>query len=378
MKISTKLIHSAGEKFDRTGAISTPIYLSATYAHEKLGESRGFDYSRLENPTRMALENTMAALEGGVKSYAFSSGMAATACLFETLKSGDHIISSHDIYGGTRRFFDSILTKRNIAVSYVDTSDLEAIKSAVRHNTKIIFIETPSNPMMIVSDVAKIAPIAKKSGAKLVVDNTFLTPYFMRPLELGADVVMHSATKYLGGHNDCMGGVLTFKCAGFADEIGEIYKSAGGCLSAFDSWLILRGIKTLGIRMDKISLNAMKIAGWLKSCKFITKVNYVGLGEHPQYEVSKAQASGFGGMISFEVADEKMVPKILENVKIIYFAESLGGVESLITYPLVQTHAAVPEEDLNHLGINKKLMRLSVGIEDADDLIADLAQAMEG
>ena len=378
MKISTKLIHATGEKFDSTGAISTPIYLSSTYAHERLGEGSGFDYSRLENPTRMALESLMTELEGGVKSFAFASGMAAISCLFETLKSGAHVITSHDIYGGTRRFFDTILARRNIAVSYVDTRNLVAVKSALQNNTKIIFIETPSNPCMFVSDVTKIAEILKGMGAKLMVDNTFLTPYFMRPIELGADVVMHSATKYLGGHNDCMGGILTLKNADFAEEIGEIFKTVGSCLSAFDSWLILRGMKTLSIRMEKISANALKIAEWLKSHKNVTKVHYVGLPEHKQHEISARQTSGFGGMISFEVDDKKLVPQILGRVKVIYFAESLGGVESLITYPLVQTHAAVPPEDLAILGINEKLLRLSVGIEDVGDLIADLKQAIEG
>jgi len=373
MDISTICIHGCDKKFDTTGAVATPIFASATFAHPGVGQSTGFDYSRSLNPTNVHLEDTIAALEGGKSAIAFSSGMAAVSALMELFSPDDHIISSNDLYGGTFRLFSHISQKNGVKFSYA--ADLKDMESLINPSTKAIFIETPSNPMMLVIDIAAVAAIAQKHKLLFIVDNTFLTPYFQRPFSLGADIVLHSGTKYLGGHNDTIAGMLVVKNDELLEKLRFIAKTTGACLSPFDGFLIIRGIKTLAIRMERQQETAKKIVSWLLEQKAVKKVYYPGLKEHPDYEISLRQTSGFGGMLSFSVRDEKTATKILESVKVIKYAESLGGVESLITYPMLQTHADLPESDRNERGIDECLLRLSVGLEAADDLIADLKQA---
>ncbi len=374
--ISTKVVH--GDKgYDRhTGAISFPIYQSATFRHPGLYQSTGYDYSRLQNPTREELENTVANLEGGRYGFAFSSGMAAISTILSLFVPGEHIIVSDDLYGGTYRLFEEIYKKYGIEFSYVDTSNTKDIEKAIKQNSRAVFVETPSNPMMKVADIRKISELSRNSGMLLIIDNTFLTPYFQRPLELGADIVVHSGTKYLGGHNDTLAGLIVVDNEALAQRLKLVQKSEGAVLAPFDSWLILRGIKTLGVRLEKQQDNAIKIAQCLINHKKVTKVYYAGLPQHAGHEISKAQASGFGAMISFCVKDKTIVEKVLERVQIIIFAESLGGVESLITYPIVQTHAAIPEEMREKIGVTDTLLRLSVGIEAAEDIMSDLEQAL--
>lgn len=376
-RIGTKVVHGFKGYDPQTGAVSFPIYQSATFRHPGLYQSTGYDYSRLQNPTREELENTIASLENGRFGFAFSSGMAAVSTILSLFLPGDHIIVSDDLYGGTFRLFDEIYKKYGIEFSYINTSSIQDIEEAVKKNSKGIFVETPSNPMMKVADLRKISELAKSKDMLCIVDNTFLTPYFQRPLELGADIVIHSATKYLGGHNDTLAGLIVVSDDELAERLKLVQKSEGAVLSPFDSWLTLRGIKTLGIRLEKQQQNALEIARWLKTQKSVTKVYYVGLPEHEGYRISASQASGFGAMISFHVKDKLIVEKVLEKVRLILFAESLGGVESLITYPMVQTHAAIPEEMRQRLGVTDTLLRLSVGIEDVEDIIADLEQALE-
>jgi cystathionine gamma-synthase len=375
MDISTICVHGCEKKFDTTGAVAVPIFASATFAHPGVGQSTGFDYSRSLNPTNMHLEDTVAALEGGKYAVAFSSGMAAVSALMELFSPGDHIIASDDLYGGTFRLFSRISQKNGIIVSY--TAALENIEREITPSTKAVFIETPTNPMMSVIDIAAVAKVTIDKGLLLIVDNTFLTPYFQRPLALGADIVLHSATKYLGGHNDTLAGLLVVNDSELSEKIRFIAKTTGGCLSPFDSFLIIRGIKTLAVRMERQQETARKIARWLLEQSAVKKIYYPGLQEHPDYAISCRQTSGFGGMISFSVKDGQTAVHILESVKIIKYAESLGGVESLITYPMLQTHADLPENERNARGINECLLRLSVGLESAQDLIADLEQAMK-
>ncbi|MGE4283541.1 MAG: PLP-dependent aspartate aminotransferase family protein [Clostridia bacterium] len=377
-KYDTILVHGSKGCDPHTGAVSFPIYQSATFGHPGLNQTTGYDYSRLQNPTREELENTVARLENGTAGFAFSSGMSAISTILKVFSPGDHIIVSDDLYGGTYRLFEEIFRKYGLDFSYVDTGNIDIVKDSIKKNTKGIFVETPSNPMMKVSDIKALVDVTKSFGGLVVVDNTFLTPYYQRPLELGADIVVHSGTKYLGGHNDTLAGFIVTNNDELAERIKLIQKSTGAVLSPFDSWLILRGIKTLGIRVEKQQSNAMRISKWLSEHKMIEKVYYVGLPEHEGYEISKRQASGFGSMISFRVKDVALVERILNSVKVIIFAESLGGVESLITYPIIQTHSAIPEELRRKLGVNERLLRLSVGIEAVDDIIEDLNQAMGG
>jgi len=373
MDISTICIHGCKKKFDTTGSVATPIFASATFAHPGVGQSTGFDYSRSLNPTNVHLEDTVAALEGGSDAIAFSSGMAAVSTLMELFSPNDHIIASDDLYGGTFRLFERVSQKNGVKFSYAATpKDME---KEVTKSTKAIFIETPSNPMMHVIDIAAVATIAKKHNLLFIVDNTFLTPYFQKPFSLGADIILHSGTKYLGGHNDTLSGFLVVKSNDLLEKLRFIAKTTGACLSPFDAFLIIRGIKTLAIRMEREQETAKKIVSWLLEQGSIKKVYYPGLKEHPDYEISLRQTSGFGGMISFSVQNEQTAIKILESVKVIKYAESLGGVESLITYPMLQTHADLPESDRRARGIDECLLRLSVGLEAADDLIADLKQA---
>ena len=359
-------------KTENYGAISYPIYQTATYAHPGVGQSTGYDYSRLQNPTREQLEKVVASLEGGIDAFALSSGMAAITLLMEIFQPGDHFVVEADLYGGSIRLFDNVSKKNNYEFTYLDCSR-DDIESAIRENTKAIYIETPTNPMMHVSDIAAIAEIARKHQILLIVDNTFLSPYFQNPLKLGADVVIHSGTKFLGGHNDTLAGFLVTNNGEIQEKLRFLIKTTGAGLAPFDSWLLLRGIKTLGIRMERSQENAIKIANWLKAQRVVKQVYYPGLPEHPGYTVMKKQASGFGSMLTFDVDTKEHALQILAGVRMIKFAESLGGVETLITYPTTQTHADVPEDVRLKNGITHCTLRLSVGIEDIEDLLAELS-----
>lgn len=376
MNIQTRLVHGSKGHDPHTGAISFPIYQSATFRHPGPNQSTGYDYSRLQNPTREELEDTVAALEKGTSGLAFSTGMAAVTAVTTLFGRGDHIIVSDDLYGGTYRLFEEIYKAYGMEFSYVDTSVLADVEKSIKPNTKALFIETPTNPMMKVTDIRAVVEIAREKKILTIVDNTFLTPYYQRPLELGADIVIHSGSKYLGGHNDTLAGLVAVNDENLSEKLKFIHKSTGAALAPFDCWLLLRGIKTLAVRLEKQQANAVKIANWLTRHKQVEKVFYIGLPEHEGYEISRKQSSGFGAMISFSVKDTGLVEKVLENVKLIAFAESLGGVESLITYPMVQTHSAIPEEIRNRLGVNDRLLRLSVGIEAVEDLIEDLDRAL--
>lgn len=364
------------KKTDTSGSISVPLVMSATYAHPGLGQSTGFDYTRLSNPTRKYLEEAVAALDGAKYGFAFSCGMAAETAFFNMLPSGSHIICSDDLYGGSIRLFNTIVKKEGSETTFVDASDPENVVKALRPNTKVIFIETPGNPLMTVTDIRKMAEIAHSHGAILVVDNTFLTAYYQKPLALGADVVIQSGTKFLAGHNDTLAGFITTNNEKIAEDMTFITKTTGGMLSPFDSWLVIRGIKTLTVRLDKQSANAAKLADYLKTEKLVKKVLYIGLKEAPGHEVHKSQASGFGSMISVYLDSNKSVERVLRKIKVFRYAESLGGVESLITYPYTQTHSEIPEEERKAKGITDNLIRISVGIENPDDLIRDFKQAL--
>ena len=378
MNIETLCVHGNRDCSNSTGAVCVPIFQSATFSHPGVGKSTGYDYSRAQNPTREQLEQIIANLENGVDALAFSSGMAAISCMMEIFSPGDEVIASEDLYGGTVRIFDVISQKNGIKISYTDTSDTANIKALISDKTKAIFIETPTNPMMNVTDIRAVRRLTDNQNKDIliVVDNTFLTPLFCNPLNLGADIVVHSGTKYLGGHNDTLAGFLAVKDALLSEKLRFIQKTTGAGLSPFDSYLLIRGIKTLAIRMRAAGDNAAKIARWLSTQEKIKSVYYIGLPDHPGYKISQTQSSGFGAMISFETDSPETAISILERVKLILYAESLGGVESLITYPILQTHADVPLEKRLRLGINDRLLRLSVGIENVDDLICDLGQAL--
>ncbi len=357
--------------------MTTPIFQSATFAHEGLDIASEYSYSRLQNPTRAALENRVAELEGGLDAIAFSSGMAAETTLMNLFESKGHIIAGDDLYGGTLRLFRHISTPAGLRFDFTDTTALENIRNRLQHDTKAIYVETPSNPTMQVTDIAAVAEIAHSIGALLIVDNTFLSPLFQRPLELGADIVVHSGTKYLGGHNDTLSGFLVMKEQKISDQLRYHAKTVGACLAPFDCFLLERGIKTLAIRLEKQAANAEKIAYWLRQRPEVRKVYYIGFPDHPGYAVSKRQCFGFGGMLSMELDSPETARRILREVKLFQYAESLGGVDSLITYPMCQTHADVPEDERLRRGINDRFLRISVGIENADDLIEDLRQALE-
>lgn len=371
--MNTKCLHLEEEEgySNNYGAISYPIYQTATYAHLGVGRSTGYDYSRLQNPTKEHLEKVVATLENGTDALAFSSGMAAIALLMEIFKPGDHLIVDADLYGGSIRLFHNISEKNGITFSSIDCWR-DDVESFINENTKAVYIETPTNPMMNVTDIAALAEIAHKHHLLLIVDNTFLSPYFQNPLELGADVVVHSGTKYLGGHNDTLAGFLVTNREDLSEKFRFLIKTTGAGLAPFDAWLILRGIKTLGIRMEKAQQNAIVIANWLKEQDAVTKVIYPGLPEHPGYEIMKKQARGFGAMLTFQLKSPEIALAILEKVRMIKFAESLGGVETLITYPATQTHADVPKEIREKNGITDSTLRLSVGIEDVKDLLDEL------
>lgn len=373
----TKCIHLENEsKENFYGAVSFPIFQTATFAHPSVGNSTGYDYSRLQNPTREHLEKVVAALENGVDAVAFTSGMAAISALMELFHPGDHLIVDSDLYGGTVRLFDNISEKNGIDITKTDCI-AGNMKRYIKENTRAIYIETPTNPMMNVIDIRELSKITKEKGIWLIVDNTFLSPYFQNPLDLGADIVVHSGTKYLGGHNDTLSGFLVTSKTEIAEKLRFIIKTTGAGLPPFDSWLILRGIKTLGIRMEKAQENAFEIVHWLGEQEEVKKVIYPGLSSHPGHEIIKKQSRGFGAMVTFEVENQEFAKSILKKVRLIQFAESLGGVETLITYPVTQTHADVPKELLAKNGINDRVLRLSVGIESSKDLIDEFERVFE-
>jgi cystathionine gamma-synthase len=376
LNILTKLAQ-IGNRIDPTGAISFPIYHSSTFSHPGLGESTGFDYSRSANPTRQVLEDAIARLEEGTKGYAFSSGMGAITTILSLFSSGDHLIVTEDLYGGTYRILNEVFNRFGIHVSFVDTSSLKEIERNISPNTKAIFCETPTNPLMQIADLKRIAALAKTHGLLYIVDNTFLTPYLQKPLNLGADIVIHSGTKYLGGHNDVIAGLVVVKGEELAKRFARLQNSLGATLGPQDSWLLIRGLKTLALRMKAQEENAKRIALWLKNHPSVAEVYYPGFKTHPGYSTQSEQASGFGAMLSFRVKDARLIPQILKSFKIISYAESLGGVESLITYPTTQTHADIPPEVRERLGVDNRLLRFSVGIEAVEDLIDDLEQALK-
>jgi cystathionine gamma-synthase/cystathionine beta-lyase len=370
------IVHLGVGRDETTGAISFPIYPSATYRHPGVGESTGFDYTRSGNPTRQILEEGLALLEGGSRGLAFASGMAALTTLFLHFSSGDHVIVSEDLYGGTYRLLEQIFAKLGISASYVDTGDLTAVAAAITPQSRALLLETPGNPLLGVSNIAALAALCRQHNLLFCVDNTFLTPVLQRPLDLGADVVIHSGTKYLGGHNDLCSGVLVAKDVALGERLYFLQNATGGVLPPQDCWLLIRSLKTLTLRMERHCQNALQIARWLQRQPQVTAVYYPGLEDHPGHELSKKQSSGFGGMLAFRVASPELARQVLKKIELISFAESLGGVESLLTLPAIQTHGDIPEAERERRGICTALLRFSVGIENVDDLIADLEQAL--
>ena len=372
MKFETLCLHADQNIKDEWGSLNQAICQTATFVHKGIDIDSPYSYSRLSNPTRRHLEKTIASLEGGYDAYAFSSGMTAISVSMMLIQKGSHVIATDDLYGGALRLFNHVCKNNGIEFDFVDTSNIDLVKEKIKPNTKLIYIETPSNPIMKVTDIKEIANLAHSIGAYLFVDNTFLTPYYQNPISLGADIVIHSATKYLGGHNDALAGIVVAKTSELAERILFYSKTIGGQLAPFDAFLIERGIKTLPIRMDRISENAYKLAQWLAKNKKIKKVYYAGLPSSKGYQIMKKQSKGFGGMISIELESSSLAKKVLKEVKVFQYAESLGGVESLITYPMLQTHADVPKEEREARGINDRFLRISVGIENIEDLIEDL------
>jgi len=377
MKFNSLLIHGGVDGDKLTGAVNVPIYQTSTYKQEALGVTKGFEYSRTGNPTRDALEKLIAELEGGTRGFAFASGMAGIAAVLSLFKSGDRVLISDNLYGGTFRVLDKVFSNFNIKYSIIDTSELDVVKDNIKDDVKAIFIETPTNPLADITDIKKVSNLAKEKGILTIVDNTFMTPYFQRPITLGADIVIHSGTKYLGGHSDLVAGLVVVNDETLGERLHFIQNSTGGVLGPFDSFLLIRGIKTVGVRMDRHNDNAIKIAEFLQKREEVEKVYYPGLIDHPSYEIHKAQATGFGGMVSFVIKKEYDYKKFLESLKFITLAESLGGVESLICHPASMTHAAIPKEIRDKVGISDNLVRLSVGIEDVQDIKEDLINAFK-
>ncbi|MCK9212354.1 MAG: cystathionine gamma-synthase [Ignavibacteriaceae bacterium] len=377
MGFSTDAIH-AGQKADlETGAVITPVYLTSTYHQPELGVHKGYEYGRTHNLTRAALEANIATLEKGKYGIAFASGLAAINSLMSLLKSGDHVIVTDNVYGGTYRLFELIMTDFGISFSWVDTSDVKNIRAEIKPNTKMVYVETPTNPMLTLTDLEAVANLCKEKNLISVVDNTFMSPYFQRPIEFGIDIVLHSTTKYLNGHSDIIGGIVVTGDEKIYERLRYIQNAAGAVPSPFDCWLTLRSTKTLAVRMDRHNANAIKIADYLKQHPKVKKVFYPGLPEHPQHELAKKQMSGFGGMISVEFDTFDTAKRFLNNAKVFTLAESLGGVESLLCHPISMTHASVPKEKREKFGLTEKLVRFSVGIEDVEDLIADIQQAIK-
>jgi cystathionine gamma-lyase/cystathionine beta-lyase/cystathionine gamma-lyase/homocysteine desulfhydrase len=375
---STKAIHVGQEPDPSTGAVTVPIFATSTYVQEELGKNKGYEYARVSNPTRTRLETNLAALEGGTSAHVFASGMAAVTAVTQCyLKQGDHLICGQNVYGGVPRLFDQVLSKYGVEFSYVDTSDLAAVKKAMRWNTRMVWIETPTNPLMVLTDIREVARIAHAGSAELVVDNTFMSPYFQRPLELGADMAMHSTTKFLNGHSDGLGGVIVGSKPHHAEKLAFMQKAAGAILSPFECWLVLRGVKSLAVRMVKHDQNGRAVADFLRKHKKVKKVLYPGFSDHPQHELAKRQMTGFGSMITFETGSLKNAKKMLKKVRVCSLGESLGGVETLISHPATMTHAALGEAGRKEIGLTDGMVRISVGIEDAEDIIADLDEALK-
>ena len=376
--MATRAIHAGQRPDPLAGAVTFPIFQTSTYVQDGLGRNKGYEYARTSNPTRQALERNVAALEGGTHGFAFASGMAAIDAALRLLSAGDHVVCGEDVYGGAHRLMDRILTRTGLAFTFVDTRDPAAVEAAVTRATKMLYAETPTNPMMRLADLAALGAIARAHGLLFVVDNTFATPVFQRPFEFGADIIVHSTTKYLNGHSDMVGGLLLAQADELAERLAYIQNAAGAVPGPFDCWLALRGTKTLPLRMMQHDANGRRIAQWLAQDQRVRAVHYPGLPSHPQHELAQRQMSGFGGMLSIETGSLERATRMLERVKLFALAESLGGVESLIGHPATMTHAAVPKAMREATGLSDGLVRLSVGIEEADDLIADLDQALDG
>lgn len=377
MHIQTKLIHGDISEDPTTGAVSVPIYQTSTYRQDGVGQPKQYEYSRSGNPTRFALEELIADLEGGVRGFAFSSGLSGIHAVFSLFQAGDHILLGDDVYGGTFRLFDKVLTKNGLEYTIIDTSNLDKIEQSIKPNTKALYLETPSNPLLKITDLEKSATLAHQHGLIVIADNTFATPYFQRPLDLGSDIVVHSGTKYLGGHSDVVAGLVTSNHKDLADQIGFYQNAIGAVLGPQDSWLLQRGIKTLSVRMEEHQKNVFVVADFLFSHPAVEKVYYPGLPDHELHGVAKQQMSGFSGMISFTLKNEESAIPFVESLQLFTLAESLGGVESLVEIPSVMTHASIPKEKREEAGIKDGLIRLSVGIEYGQDLINDLAQAFD-
>lgn len=374
---ATKAIHVGQEPDPSTGAVAAPIFPTSTYAQEEIGKHKGYEYARVSNPTRTRLEENLAALEGGTSAHVFASGMAAITAVTQCfLKQGDHLLCGHNVYGGTPRFFDQVLANCGVETTYVNTSDPAAVKKSLRKNTRLVWIETPTNPLMVLTDIREVAKITHAGNAELAVDNTFMSPYFQQPLQLGADMVMHSTTKFINGHSDGLGGVVVGTKPVHAEKLAFMQKASGAIMSPFECWLVLRSVKTLAVRMEQHEKNGRAVAAFLQKHKKVKKVLYPGLKEHPQYELAKKQMTGFGGMITIETGSLDNAQKMVRKLRICALGESLGGVETLITHPSTMTHAALGEEGRKQIGLTDGMVRISVGIENADDLIADLDQAL--
>lgn len=384
MKFATAAIHAGQEKEPRTGAVIPPIFQNSTYAQSGPGEHTGYEYGRTQNPTREALEKNIAALESGTHGFAFSSGLAAISTISQLFKAGDHIIATENVYGGTYRYFMQVMAKFGLEFSWIDTSDLQQIKNAIRPATKMIFVETPTNPMLVLSDLSAIAEICRENKILLAVDNTFLSPYFQRPLELGADIVVHSTTKYLNGHSDVIGGIIIVKDENLAEKFAFLQNSVGAVPGPFDAWLVLRSLKTLPLRMQAHAKNALKVAAFLEEHPAFDTVSYPSLPSHPQYDLAQKQHrttagnTGSAGMVTCIVDSFDKAQNILRKLNIFTLAESLGGVESLVCHPASMTHASVPAEMRAKIGLSDGLIRFSVGVEDVDDLLQDISQALDG
>jgi cystathionine beta-lyase/cystathionine gamma-synthase len=373
---ATRAIHTGQEPDAATGAVSVPIYATSTYVQEEIGKHKSYEYARVSNPTRDRLETNLAALEGGAAAKVFASGMAAINAIATTLKAGDHVVAGHNLYGGTPRLFNQVLANFGLTFTYVDTSGVKNVERALQKNTRMVFLETPTNPLMELCDLRAISELCHRRGVEVVVDNTFMSPYFQRPIEFGADMVVHSTTKFLNGHSDGLGGVVVCTKPEQAEKLAFLQKAAGAILSPFECWLILRGVKTLAVRMLQHDCNGRKVAEFLSKHRKVEKVFYPGLPSHPQHKLAKRQMLGFGSMIAFETGSLANANKMLRKVRVCSLAESLGGVETLISHPATMTHAAVGEEGRRKIGITDGLVRISVGIEDVDDILADLDQAL--
>jgi cystathionine gamma-lyase/cystathionine beta-lyase/cystathionine gamma-lyase/homocysteine desulfhydrase len=377
MGFATTAIHAGQEPDSATGAVTVPIYQTSTYAQEGLGQHKGFEYARTSNPTRLALERNLAALEGAQFGYAFASGMAAIDTTLRLVKAGDHVVVSDNTYGGTNRLFKRVLANYGIEFEFVDTSDVTNVEAAIKENTRMVFVETPTNPVMIVTDLKAVSDVAHAAGARVVCDNTFMSPYLQRPMEFGVDIVVHSTTKFLNGHSDGIGGAVLLNNEDDAAWIGFVQNSAGAILSPFDSWLVLRGVKTLALRMEQHDKSGRAVAAFLEDHPKVLKIYYPGSTSHKQHDLAKRQQKGFGSMVAFDVGSLDAARIVLESVKVCTLAESLGGVESLICHPATMTHASVAPEIRERLGITEGLVRISVGIEDTEDIIADIDQALD-